>query len=62
MKTDRSMTQAEVDRLSDAEIRALELTARRLADRTQREAARYQREADRLRKTMARRKREAKAA
>lgn len=62
MKAFRPMTQAEVDRLSDGEIRALELATRKLADQTQREAARYQREADRLRKTMTRRKREAEAA
>lgn len=62
MKAFQSMTQAEVDRLGDCELRALELATRKLADQTQREAARYQREADRLRKTMSRRKREAKAA
>lgn len=62
MKAHQSMTQAEVDSLSDGALHALELATRKLANQTQREAARYQREADRLRKAIARRKREARPA
>lgn len=52
MKTPSAMQQADIDRLSDEQIDALERATQKLADQTQREAARYQRTADRLRKNI----------
>ncbi len=56
MKTPSAMQQADIDRLSDEQIHALERATQKLADQTQREAARYQRTADRLRKNIKLRK------
>lgn len=56
MKTPSAMQQADIDRLSDEQIYALERATQKLADQTQREAARYQRTADRLRKNIRLRK------
>lgn len=51
-----TMTQADVDSLSDAEIAALERVTQKLANEVQRQGAAYQRQADRLRKAIKRRK------
>lgn len=51
-----TMTQAEVDSLSDEQIAALERVTQKLANQVQREGAAYQRFADRLRKAIKRRK------
>ena len=51
-----TMTQAEVDSLSDAALEALERVTQKLANQVQREGAAYQRQADRLRKAIKRRK------
>ena len=56
MSRSPTMTQAEVDSLSDGQIEALERTTQKLANLVQAEAASYQRQADRLRKEMKRRK------
>lgn len=56
MKAPSAMQQADIDRLSDEQIHALERATQKLADQTQREAARYQRTADRLRKNIKLRK------
>jgi len=46
------LTQADLDRLTDDEVHALERASQRLADETQRQAAHYQRTADRMRKAL----------
>ncbi len=51
-----TMTQAEVDALSDEQIVELERVTQRLANEVQRQGAAYQRQADRLRKAIKRRK------
>jgi hypothetical protein len=50
------MDQKDIDRLDDDQIVTLERMTQKLADETQRQAARYQRTADRLRKAIKRRK------
>jgi len=54
----RAMEQADMDRLTDEQLRALEKGTQRLADETQRQAAHYQRQADRMRKALQRRKKD----
>lgn len=56
MKTPSAMQQADIDRLSDEQIHALERATQKLANETQRAASRYQRTADRLRKNIKRRR------
>jgi len=56
MSSPSAMEQKDIDRLDDDQIAALERTTQKLADETQRQAARYQRTADRLRKSIKRRK------
>ena len=51
-----TMTQAEVDALSDEDIAALERVTQKLANAVQAQGASYQRQADRLRKAIKRRK------
>lgn len=51
-----TMTQAEVDALSDEDIAVLERATQKLANEVQRQGAAYQRQADRLRKAIKRRK------
>ncbi|ADV27003.1 OmpA/MotB domain-containing protein [Pseudoxanthomonas suwonensis 11-1] len=51
------LTQAELDRLTDEQVHALERASQRLADETQRQAAHYQRTADRMRKALKNRNR-----
>lgn len=46
------LTQAEIDRLTDEQVHALERASQKLADETQRQAASYQRTADRMRKAI----------
>lgn len=46
------MTQAELDRLTDEQVHALERASQKLANETQRQAAHYQRTADRMRKAL----------
>lgn len=62
MTVDRALPQAELVRLSDPDLRALERATSKLADATQRQAAHYQRQADRMRKEQRRRLREASRA
>jgi len=56
MSTPSAMDQKDIDRLDDDQIVTLERMTQKLADETQRQAARYQRTADRLRKAIKRRK------
>jgi len=56
MRTPSAMEQKDIDRLDDEQIATLERATQKLADETQRQAARYQRTADRLRKAIKRRK------
>lgn len=52
------LTQAELDRLSNDQLHALERATSRMGDELQRQAARYQRQADRMRKAMKTRNRD----
>lgn len=47
-----AMTQAEMDQLSDEQLRTLERATQKLATELQRQAARNQRQADRMRKAI----------
>ncbi|MBN8262409.1 MAG: hypothetical protein J0L59_08800 [Xanthomonadales bacterium] len=53
-----AMTQADMDRMPDDDLRTLEKSTQKLADETQRQAAHYQRQADRMRKMIKQRKRD----
>jgi len=55
VKTQAPLTTAEIHRLTDDQIAALEKATQQLANETQRQAAGYQRTADWLRKEMKRR-------
>lgn len=46
------LTQAELDRLTDEQLSALERATQRLGTELQRQAAHYQRQADRMRKAI----------
>lgn len=52
------LTQAELNRLSNDQLHALERATSRMGDELQRQAARYQRQADRMRKAMKNRNRD----
>ena len=52
-----AMTQADMDRLTNEQLRGLEKATQKLANEVQRQAAHYQRQADRMRKAMQRRNR-----
>lgn len=56
MKANLPLTTAEIHRLTNDQVAALEKATQHLANETQRQAASYQRTADRLRKEIKRRK------
>ena len=56
MSRSPTMTQAELDSLTDEQVAALERATQKLANEVQAQAASYQRQADRLRKALKRRK------
>jgi len=56
------LTEADLARLPDDQLRTLERATSRMGDELQRRAASYQRQADRMRKAMKARRREAEQA